>query len=29
MALGGLVKGGDGYQGFIKMLAEPSVNLLF
>lgn len=29
MALGGLVKGGDGYQGFIKMLAVPSVNLLF
>lgn len=29
MALGGLVKGDDEYQGFIKMLAVPSVNLLF
>lgn len=24
-----LIKGGEGYQDFIKMLAVPSVNLLF
>ncbi len=29
MALGGLIKGGDGYQDFIKMLAVSLVNLLF
>ncbi|HDX8352263.1 TPA: hypothetical protein RQM97_000185 [Aeromonas dhakensis] len=29
VAPGALIKGGEGYQGFIKMLAAPSVNLLF
>ena len=29
VAPGALIKGGDGYQDFIKMLAAPSVNLLF